>query len=179
MAKNISSIVFAFLVFLSITVCAQCDISVELKEQFLKEVGTHELTGHNDGIRVEQYIVAAGFNAKSQIPWCAAFIYWNFKELGYTLDIKYPALASAYFDSTKVIYKRGEGFKCKPNAGDVIGIYFPSKGRIAHVGFYLDETDKYFITIEGNTNRAGSREGDGVLKKYRPKRSIYKISRFF
>ncbi len=156
---------------------AQCDISKALTNQFELELGVREATGHNDGIRVEEYLSAAGFNKGA--PWCAAFIYWNFVKLGYTVDIEYPAWARSYFPEERVIYTRGEGFICPPMPGDIIGIYFKSTGAISHVGFIYEITDKYYITIEGNTNGAGSREGDGVLKKYRPKNTIYKISRFF
>ena len=177
MAKVKNSIVLAWFILLSITVSAQCDISDSLKKQFVNELGIHELTGNNDGVRVQEYLKSTGLG--KGYPWCAAFIYWNFVALGYELDIKWPAYAPSYFPKHRVIYTRGKGYKCPPKAGDIIGIYFQSKKRIAHVGFYLDQTDNYIITVEGNTNKKGSREGDGVLKKYRPKRSIYKISSFF
>jgi len=50
------------------------------------------------------------------------------------------------------------------------------KKRIAHVGFIHAQEGDYYITVEGNTNQAGSREGDGVYKKRRPKRTIYKVA---
>ncbi|RXF67710.1 hypothetical protein [Arcticibacter tournemirensis] len=67
---------------------------------------------------------------------------------------------------------------CNPSSGDVFGIYFPEKGRIAHVGFVDEWGDKYAITVEGNTNEAGSREGDGVYRKRRLISSIYKVARY-
>ena len=65
-----------------------------------------------------------------------------------------------------------------PKSGDVFGLYFPEKGRIAHVGF-IDQWDgKWLITVEGNTNEAGSREGDGVYRKKRLVRTVYKVARY-
>ncbi len=177
MAKYISIIVCAFILFINDGVSAQCNISEALTNQFELELGVREATGNNDGVKVEEYLRTTGLG--KGYPWCAAFVYWNFIQLGYTVDIEYPAWTPSYFTEERVIYTRGEGFKCQPMPGDVIGIYFRSKGRIAHVGFIYEITDKYYITIEGNTNSAGSREGDGVMKKYRPKNTIYKISRFF
>lgn len=177
MAKNIGIIVCTFFLFITISVSAQCDISEALKDQFELELGVREATGNNDGVRVEEYLKSTGLG--KGYPWCAAFVYWNFVKLGYVVDIEYPAWTPSYFPEERVIYTRGVGFKCPPMPGDIIGIYFKSKGRIAHVGFIYEITDKYYITIEGNTNEAGSREGDGVLKKYRLKSTIYQISRFF
>jgi len=56
--------------------------------------------------------------------------------------------------------------------------YFPDKKRIAHVGFVDSWDDKYVITVEGNANEAGSREGDGVYRKRRLIGSIYQVARW-
>lgn len=65
-----------------------------------------------------------------------------------------------------------------PASGDVFGLYFPEKARIAHVGFVDEWNDPWVITVEGNTNVLGSREGDGVYRKRRLVRSIYKVARY-
>jgi len=65
-----------------------------------------------------------------------------------------------------------------PTTGDVFGIYFPEKKRIAHVGF-IDQWDgTWLITVEGNTNVSGSIEGDGVYRKRRLVKSVYKVARY-
>ncbi|MES3016614.1 MAG: hypothetical protein V4721_02495 [Bacteroidota bacterium] len=82
----------------------------------------------------------------------------------------YPPLAGA-----------GGGFACRPSTpttGDIFGLYFPEKRRIAHTGF-IDQWDgTWLITVEGNTNISGSREGDGVYRKRRLVNSIYKVARY-
>jgi len=114
--------------------------------------------------------------------WCAAFIYWTFVECGFDPKIANPAWSPSWFVSN-VIYSRNQKMEDgsqNPECGDVFGIWFESKGRIAHVGF-IDEwkqDSKYCITVEGNTNEAGSRDGDGVYRKRRLKGQIYKISRW-
>ena len=65
-----------------------------------------------------------------------------------------------------------------PSTGDIFGLYFPEKGRIAHVGFIDEWKDPWVITVEGNTNVLGSREGDGVYRKRRLVASIYKVARY-
>jgi len=65
-----------------------------------------------------------------------------------------------------------------PSTGDVFGLYFPEKNRIAHVGF-IDQWDgTWMVSVEGNTNVAGGREGDGVYRKRRLVRSVYKVARY-
>jgi hypothetical protein len=65
-----------------------------------------------------------------------------------------------------------------PGTGDIFGIYFPDKNRIAHTGF-IDQWDgTWLITVEGNTNVSGGREGDGVYRKRRPVKSIYQVARY-
>ena len=65
-----------------------------------------------------------------------------------------------------------------PSTGDVFGLYFPEKRRIAHVGFIDEWKDPWVITVEGNTNVLGSKEGDGVYRKWRLVRSVYKVARY-
>ena len=47
---------------------------------------------------------------------------------------------------------------------------------MAHVGMIVGETKFSYNTIEGNTNDGGSRDGDGVYRMIRNKRSIYVIA---
>ena len=132
-----------------------------------------EKTNNNDGPRVEAYLKYCSLLRGN--PWCASFICWVYGQVG----IKNPR--SGYcpdlFNSKHNIYLRTEKhLKQKPKMGDVFGIYFPEKKRVAHVGFVDDWQDKYVITVEGNTNQAGSREGDGVYRKRRPISSIFIVA---
>ena len=65
-----------------------------------------------------------------------------------------------------------------PATGDVFGLYFPEKGRIAHVGFIDEWNDPWVITVEGNTNVLGGREGDGVYRKRRLVRTVDRVARY-
>ncbi len=65
-----------------------------------------------------------------------------------------------------------------PKTGDIFGLFFPDKNRIAHTGF-IDQWDgTWLITVEGNTNVSGGREGDGVYRKRRAVKSIYQVARY-
>jgi len=119
----------------------------------------------------------ASANLKRGQPWCAAFLTWTFRAAG--IKAMVSGYSPNWFPAKKVIYTRGSSRNSSPGTADVFGIYFPTKKRIAHVGF-IDEwkSGSIAITVEGNTNEAGSREGDGVYKKRRLKSQIYKVSRW-
>lgn len=63
-----------------------------------------------------------------------------------------------------------------PKTADIFGIYFANLKRIAHAGLVDEWGDKYVVTVEGNTNEAGSNEGDGVYRKRRLISSIYQVA---
>ncbi|MES3016403.1 MAG: hypothetical protein V4721_01435 [Bacteroidota bacterium] len=65
-----------------------------------------------------------------------------------------------------------------PQPADIFGLYFPEKKRIAHVGFVDEWKEPWVVTVEGNTNAAGSRDGDGVYRKRRLVRTMYQVARY-
>ena len=65
-----------------------------------------------------------------------------------------------------------------PTTADIFGLYFKEKGRIAHVGFVDQWNGTWMISVEGNTNVAGSREGDGVYRKRRLVKSVHQVARY-
>lgn len=156
------------------------DVRIELQSQvadvYTSQVGVRELTGHNDGVAVEKYLAVTGFEKGNS--WCAAFVSWTFQEARVTA-LK-NAWAPSWFPTSKTIYAKGKHNTLKPDKADVFGIYYEAKKRIGHVGF-IDEwpaSGDYAITVEGNTNSAGRREGDGVYRKRRLKANIFKVSRW-
>lgn len=166
---------FITLLFLATALSAAHSSTIREKVQhtYTAEIGTRELSGKNDGKRVEMYLASIGLG--KGFSWCAAFVSWTYQKNG----VKHPlsAWAPSFFPKKNIIYSAGKELS-QPQTGDLFGIYYPNKKRIAHVGFIDRWTDKYAITVEGNTNEAGSREGDGVYRKKRIKRQIYQVSRF-
>jgi len=137
------------------------------------QVGIRERSGNNDGDAVEQYLHVTGLN--KGYAWCAAFVAWVHVHANVTTPLS--AYCPDWFNRNVVFrqnQKTPEPFVSKP--GQVFGLYFESKHRVAHVGLITGETRFNYTTIEGNTNEAGSREGDGVYRKIRSKKSIYIIS---
>lgn len=144
-------------------------------QTYSSEIGVREATGRNDGVRVVEYLRAA--NRKQGDAWCAAFVTWTFKQSGVKAVVS--GWSPSWF-TRNVIYTRGKAGNKLPQQADVFGLYFSKLGRIGHVGFIDNWPDgeSKCITVEGNTNEAGSREGDGVYRKRRLKSQIYKVSRW-
>jgi hypothetical protein len=136
---------------------------------FRNQIGVRE-TGPNTGPEVNMYLGAVGFDPG--YAWCGALIGWGY--LKHSISIpKSAAWSPAWFPAARTIDKE------QAREADVFGIYFQSLQRIGHVGV-LDETwnngSNMIYTIEGNTNSAGGREGDGVYRKRRSKNQIYRTA---
>lgn len=145
-----------------------------LKTVYDSQIGVRELTGNNDGSEVEAYLAYAGH--KKGAPWCAAFVGWCHAQAG--VNAPRSAWSPDWF-KTNVVYRRDwRKDYPPPEPGMVFGLWFQNLGRVAHVGFIDGGDSKSYITVEGNTNGAGSREGDGVCRKKRLKSSIYIISKY-
>lgn len=152
------------------------DIRKKIQEAYTKELHVRELTGNNDGERVEEYLKTV--KLKKGQPWCAAFVasifYWN------GVQAPLSGWSPSWFPDTNVIWSRING-GIEPKTGDVGGLYYQSKGRIAHV-FFIDDWGKqdanFVITVEGNTSLKGDREGQGVEKLRRFKKEIFKVSKW-
>lgn len=124
--------------------------------QFRSELGFVE--GPNN----DNPFAACSDHANHQ-PWCASFAVCQFRSVGMKLGNE-SAYTPSLFQSLK-----DEGLEIHgPRRGAVVFFYFPSMGRIAHVGIIESvRSDGTFETIEGNTDVAGGRTGGRVMRKAR------------
>lgn len=135
-------------------------------------------TGNNGGAAVRKY-QASTWYAPGPWPWCAAFVCWCFQKAQQSspMVIQRPTTPGAW-DFENWARKAGAELikpasKTKVRRGDIVIFTF------SHIGIAVgNESRGYVETVEGNTNRAGSREGDGVYRKKRPKKKIRSIIRF-
>lgn len=128
------------------------------------ELGVRELKGKNDGARVEAYLKVIQLGKGH--AWCGAFVSWIYSKAG----LAQPRLG---WTPSLFPFRR---LTQLPLPGDVFGIYFPALKRIAHAGLVEKVSSDWLITLEGNTNLKGNREGDGVFRKRRHKRTIARFS---
>lgn len=149
-----------------------------LVQIYRAETGVRELSGRNDGQRVGLYLQYVGLGAGH--PWCAAFVCWALGEAG----IRNPRTgwSPRLMAAGKPVWRRERHIAAYNTArvqqGDVFGIYNPSLKRVAHVGFVDSWQPPWAVTVEGNTNAGGNREGDGVYRRRRLCKGLYTIVRF-
>lgn len=125
-----------------------------------------ESQGRNDGPQVEVYLHYVGL--KKGHAWCAAFVSWLHGQAGFVQPRS--GWSPALFPAAKQIPL------ARPEA--VLGIYIPALKRIAHVGLVTGTRADWVQSVEGNTNPAGSREGDGVYRRLRHRRTINRYAYF-
>jgi hypothetical protein len=143
-------------------------------EVYTSQLGVREATGHNDGKAVEMYLRSVGLG--KGYPWCAAFVRWCYDSAHVATTIN-GAAASAHRPQNLVWFQHT--WIKDPQPGDAFTLWYPSLNRIGHTGFFHRRVNSsVYETVEGNTNEAGSREGDGVYKKYRSFNATYSISRW-
>jgi hypothetical protein len=140
-------------------------------------IGVTEATGRNDGRRIELILATVGLEGTGS-PYCAAFNRWCYDEGGlYNIG---PRSAWAP-DWVKNATWTACGGGATPVYGDVFGIYFSKKKRVAHTGIVEKWGRGVVFTIEGNTSAdapEGSemdRNGDGIWRKRRLIRQIHAV----
>lgn len=124
-----------------------------------------EVGGNNRGPRIEQYLARLGL--APGLSYCAAFVYWCWDEAAKELKLKNPLPRTG---SVLKLWERSP-LRCR-TATPVVGAVFchESGGGLGHTGIVTDLTHDDFViyTVEGNTNPAGARDGQGVFSKTRP-----------
>lgn len=124
------------------------------------QLGIKEIPlGSNAGPDVEKYLKRVGLG--KGYPWCMAFAYWCVDEAAKKLVVPNPLL------KTGGVIAQLNAQKAKvvkvPQAGDLFIIEF--SGGNGHIGFVLEVKGDRILTIEGNSNDDGSREGYEVCHK--------------
>jgi len=137
------------------------NLRVRLVSRARGEIGVREFSGRNDGRRVEEYLASVGL--PKGYPYCAAFVSWVFKQEG--LSQPRSAWCPDLFPGSRLARSA--------LTGNVLGIYFADRKRIAHVGIIESVHGDYCISIEANTDVAGSREGEGVYRRRRHLKTIH------
>ena len=150
--------------------------------QSLYYLGTEEKPkGSNWGKEVQQMLKSVGVNFPA--PWCAAYVgivccnsCISYPYSGFVPNWSRDVWkAKVIFDKTK---KGRSILQTELRRGDIATIYFPNLRRDAHIFIVLGVTEKgNIITIEGNTNPGGSRDGYGVFVRVRELWQVSKIIR--
>lgn len=145
------------------------------------EVGVMEKPrGSNSGPEVDEYLASVGLGPG--FSWCAAFVYWCFKEAAKKLDVRNPVYKTAgvlnHWNNTagkKILSRDAFGNPALVKPGQVFIMSYG--GGLGHTGIVEKVNGGFLTTIEGNTNDGGSREGIGVFR--RTGRKINSINKGF
>ena len=143
-----------------------------VREIYLSQIGVREATGKNDGPMVEAYLRNVGLG--KGYSWCSAIVRWVFDRAGVKTQI--TAWSPTAHNPLNILWLQNKQYS-EIRSGDVFTLWFASKKRIAHTGFIDSDGGNGIVeTVEGNTNGGGSRDGDGVYKRKRIKKTIYSIT---
>jgi hypothetical protein len=138
-------------------------------EWMSEHVGIKEVPEQsNRGVLIDEANLYVGSPLGS--PWCAAVISLAYKKNKITSPR--DARAAALFPRNRLINLRFV------KAGDLGGVYFPEIGRIGHVFMVRKIFGQFVLTVEGNTNMNGSRNGDGIYYYIRPLSQVRYFSRW-
>ncbi len=138
-------------------------------------VGTLEATGRNDGPVVEAILASTG-NRRGD-PWCGSANRYIYDLSGFRQAGPRSAWSPDWVRSPTWTAKTGG---LTPLPGDAFGIWFPSKGRIAHTGL-VKAWGTIVLTWEGNTSpdaapgSPADRDGGGYWSKRRLKKQIHSV----
>lgn len=148
------------------------DLLAEVIKIAESQIGVRE-TKRNQGPEVNVFLKSVGLDAaKGDFAWCAAFVYWCFKTASEKLGKENPAVkkagvinmwntaASAGITRLLSADAVSNPSKIKPGFVFVIG----NSNGTGHTGIVERVEAGKLITIEGNTNEVGSREGIGVFR---------------
>lgn len=126
-------------------------------------IGVRETT-RNRGPEVDGFLLDVGLDpTKGSYAWCAAFVFACFKRAANDLGIPNPVPRTA--GVLKLWDRAPRWYRSKPAPGAVF-VVDHGKGK-GHTGFVEALSPLHLISVEGNTNTGGSREGDGVYRRTR------------
>lgn len=153
----------------------------------ISQIGTREKPlGSNRGPQIDKYLKTTGLNpAGGSYPWCAAFVYWCYdqaaKALGRSNPLVKTAGVLAHWNQagTKGIKRISRTAAMNNPSLIKPGMIFIMQygATTGHTGMVERVSGGKLVTIEGNTNDGGSREGIGVFR--RDARKIADINKGF
>lgn len=135
---------------------------------------SEEPKGSNDGKQIKEYLKSAGILVPA--PWCMSFVYWCFDKASKSLSVRNPLVKTGgvmrQWKGASALYAAKKPYQ----EGDVF-ILNLGKG-LGHTGIIEAVDGEFAVTIEGNTNDEGSREGYEVARRRRKIASFSGVLRF-
>ena len=150
------------------------------------QVGVRE-TSPNRGPEVDEYVRSVGLDPAGRFAWCVAFVYFCFEKASKKLGRINPMVKTAGVldhwnrceakGASRITAVRARNNPALIKPGHIFVIDTGPAGGAGHTGLVLRVVGGKLVTIEGNTNEGGSREGIGVFE--RSQRTIASINKGF
>jgi CHAP domain-containing protein len=128
--------------------------------------------GSNRGPEVDAYIRATGLDPTTDsFPWCVCFLYWCFGQAAQVKSMTNPLPKTAGVISLWNLGRNSAGHVVRASEANAQtvkpGMIFllDTGGGKGHAGLVVEVSGDQIVTIEGNTNQGGSREGFGVFRR--------------
>lgn len=153
------------------------DLPGEALKVAITQVGVMEQPpGSNRGPEVDRYLKAAGLDpTKGSFAWCAAFVFWCFNEAANALQRKNPVVRTAgvldHWERAgaagieRIAAGKAHLNEALVRPGHIFIIDTGDPGGAGHTGLIEQVVAGKLVTVEGNTNDGGSREGIGVFRR--------------
>lgn len=165
---------------------AQAPLLAKVLEVARGEVGVLEdPPGSNRGRQVEAYLGSTGLDGG--YAWCAAFVHWCFQQAAEALGTDNPCICTAGVldhwnragreGARRITHAQASQDPQLVQPGMVFVIDTGDPGGAGHTGLVERVEGGKLVTIEGNTNAAGGREGVGVFRRHR--RKVNQINKGF
>lgn len=136
----------------------------------VSQLGVHEQGANNSGPEVDQYLAAVGL--PPGFSWCAAFVYWCFREacrrrpLELAPGVEYipPPVPCPRTAGAVKLWTLAETYQRVQVPAPGLVYVLDHGGGKGHAGIVESVSDGMVVEISGNTNAAGSREGNCVAR---------------
>lgn len=151
------------------------NLSQKALEIAVTQLGVEESPrGSNDGVQIKEYLKSVGILTPS--AWCMSFVYWCFSQSAKSIGIRNPLIKTGgvmrQWKGSSVLYTAKKPYQ----PGD---IFILSLGKgLGHTGIIESIDGDTAVTIEGNTNDEGSREGYEVARRRRKIAAFSGVLRF-
>jgi hypothetical protein len=152
-------------------------LTVEALKVATSQIGVMEQPpGSNRGAEVDKYLRAVGLDPTTgSFPWCAAFVFSCFADAAKTLGRKNPVIRTAgvldHWEKAgeagieRISAAKAHMHETLVKPGQIFVIDTGAAGGAGHMGLVEEIVGGKMVTIEGNTNDGGSREGIGVFRR--------------
>lgn len=141
--------------------------------------------GSNRGKEVEEYLHSVGLGGGN--AWCMAFIYWCFEQAAKQARIQNPLFKTGHVlthwneagrrNTPRITNLQAINNPALIQPGMIFIIDTGTPGGTGHTGLVEKVNGGRLVTIEGNTNDGGVREGIGIFR--RDARKIASINKGF